>query len=248
MIHICTLKYGTKYNSKNVNNLYNSIKRDCKEFKFHCLTDDALNLHPDINIITFEKDFYDFIHWNKLRFYDGNFINAKIGDEIVILDIDQEFIGDASKIIEYPVQKNEHLFAYRWWAIAKEVCPINAGVQKFLYDGSQKYVFDKFIENPDKWLIYYYWYYGKIKVNEKVRRLGFGEQNFIFDTMKNTHKIVYFPKKYVIRLDFTPDQFEALKHKYNNEFSADLIVNNQPNPESVLVHYTGEGNDVLQKN
>ena len=161
MIHICTLKYGTKYSFKNVNNLYNSIKNDCKEFKFHCLTDDKTGLHPDINVIKFEKDFYDFIHWNKLRFYDGNFINATLGDEIVILDIDQEFIGNASKIIEYPVQKNEHTFAYRWWGQAKDICPINAGTQKFLYDGSQKYVLDKFMENPDKWLIYYYWYYNK---------------------------------------------------------------------------------------
>ena len=247
MIHICTLKYGTKYSSKNVNNLYNSIKKDCKGFKFHCLTDDKTGLHPDINVIKFEKDFYDFIHWNKLRFYDGNFINAILGDEIVILDIDQEFIGNASKIIEYPVQKNEHTFAYRWWGIAKEVCPINAGTQKFLYDESQKYVLDKFMENPDKWLIYYYWYYNKITSNEKIRRLGFGEQNFIFDTINDTHKIVYFPKKYIIRLDFTSEELKDLKQKYNYEFTDELIINGKPNPESILVHYTGEGHDIPQK-
>jgi hypothetical protein len=245
MIHVCTLKYGTKYSSENVNSLYNAIKRDCKEFNFHCLTDDKRDLNPEINVIKFEEDTYDLTHWNKLRFYNGKFIEAEYGDEIVILDIDQTFIGDSSKIVECPVKSGEHLFAYRWWSEGKSECPINAGTQKFLYDGSQKYILDKFLGNPDKWLIYYHWYYNSINTSEKVRRIGFGEQNFIFDNLKHTHTISYFPKQSIINLSTNHIRLNIFKNRYYNEFSEELIIDNKLNQASVLVHCTGPGNDVF---
>jgi hypothetical protein len=79
---------------------------------------------------------------------------------------------------------------------------------------------------------------------EKVRRIGFGEQNFIFDTIKNTHTVSYFSKQSIINLSSNQDQLNIFKNKYYNEFSEELIINGKPNPASVLVHYTGKGNDV----
>ena len=44
MIHILTLKVGTKYSADYVNKLYNSIKRNTtKEFKLYCYTEDGKN-------------------------------------------------------------------------------------------------------------------------------------------------------------------------------------------------------------
>jgi len=240
MIHICTLKYGTKYSSQNVNGLYDSVKKDCKEFNFYCLTDDVTNLYPDINILKINDNLGFYSYFNKLRFYDGDFMGANYGDEIIILDIDLKFVGDSSKIIEYPVQKSEHLFEYRWSSGRKFLCPINSGVQKFLYDGSQKYVLDQFMENPDKWLLH------DLKtINDGGQ---FGDQTFVYDRLKHTHHIKYFPKQSIVRLKKSQSSMEKLKRMYNDEFSDELFINNQLNPATVLVHYSGEDNDVFDVN
>ena len=55
MIHVCTLKYGSKYSSHNVNTLYNSISKSCS-VKFYCLTDDVSDLHKDIITLSVEDN------------------------------------------------------------------------------------------------------------------------------------------------------------------------------------------------
>ena len=242
-IHICTLKYGNKYSYKNVNNLYTSISNHCHNFKFHCLTDDSSDLNENINVITIKENLNELIHWNKLRFYDGEFISANYGDEIIIMDIDQMFIGNSSKIINHPIKKGEHLFAYRWWTAHKHMCPINGGLQKFVYDGSQKYVLDKFMSAPSKWMMHYHLLTLQNKTTEYVRP-KYGEQNFIYDNFKQSHSIKYFPKELVIKLSNDPILLDKLKQRYKKECSEELYIDGRISPSAVLVHYAGEGNDL----
>jgi hypothetical protein len=240
MIHICTLKYGTKYSFENVNNLYNSIKKDCKEFKFHCLTDDETNLDPNINIIKIKDDLSFYGYFNKLRFYDNKFINAKDGDEIIILDIDQSFIGNSSKIVECEVKELEHLFEYRWSSQRRNICPINSGVQKFICDKSRKYILNEFMENSDKWLLYDF----KAILNGDQ----FGDQTFTYDRLKNTHTIKFFPKQSIVRLRNNHRSMANIKKRYFEEFSEDLFFGTKLNPATVLIHYSGDTNDVFDAN
>ena len=59
MTSICTLlKKGPKYGTKDVNNIFRSLKKHTtKPFKFYCYTDyDTEFLDEDINIIELEND------------------------------------------------------------------------------------------------------------------------------------------------------------------------------------------------
>jgi hypothetical protein len=239
--HICTVKYGNKYTSDNVNTLYDTIKKTCHNFKFYCLTDDSTGLYPNINIINIEEDLFIKRHWNKLRFFDPAFIHASPEDDIIIMDIDQLFIGDASKIINHP---NESVTCcFRWWTNQKTACPISGGLIKFKADGSTKYLIDKFLLEPNKWLMYYH-------IESKLKRYPenilpyCGEQNFIYHNLIKSHSIKFFPKEYVVKYDGRNDFMESQKQLYSKRVGGELLVNGNLNPRTVLVHFSGVGNDV----
>ena len=57
MIHILTLKCGTKYDYRSVNVLKRSIETHYnKPFTFYCMTDDPKGLDSDIVVLPMEED------------------------------------------------------------------------------------------------------------------------------------------------------------------------------------------------
>jgi hypothetical protein len=243
MIHVCTLKYGSKYSSHNVNALYNSISKSCS-VKFYCLTDDVSDLHKDIITLSVEDNLHEYTHWNKLRFYDPSFINASSDDIIIIMDIDQIFVGDPKIIIEHPVKPTEHLCAFRWWSAHSNMCPINGGLQKFVADGSQTHLWEKFKKDPKKWMIHYHTLSVMGKTKEAIR-IGYGEQNYIYDNIKRTHTITYFPKESLGKLSKDPIMMTKLINRYKTGVGEDLLIDGKINPKIALVNFSGAENDVF---
>ena len=67
MNHVVCVKWGSKYTAKYVNVLKNMVARHTTvAYKFSCLTDDATDLDPEINVIKLPKDPWIKTWWSKL--------------------------------------------------------------------------------------------------------------------------------------------------------------------------------------
>jgi hypothetical protein len=153
-------------------------------------------------------------------------------------------VGDSRIIIEHPVKPKEHLCAYRWWSAHSDMCPINGGLQKFIADGSQKYLWDLFKTDPHKWMTHYNLLSLTGKTNEAIR-LGYGEQNYIYDRISKTHNVVFFPKESLGKLSKDPIMMQKLINRYKTGVGEDLIINGKINPKIALVNFSGADNDVF---
>ena len=244
MIHICTLKYGIKYPSKNVNRLYDSVKH-IPDIRFICMTEDPSGLDENIVIIPIGEDPLLKRQWNKLRFFDPSFIGALPEDEIIIMDIDQVFVGDPGKIINYPVRSGEQLYAFRWWT-NQIGTPINSGISKFKADGTNIHVLQKFLENPNYWMMHYHLGSKAGKYKEYFPPF-FGEQRFIWQHLRKTHNIVFWPKEYIAKFDASLGFMDKQCELYRDRVGGELIIDGKLNPRTSLVHFSGLHNDYSHK-
>ena len=230
MLLICTLKYGDKYPASMVNRLYHSIKETNLDFKFFCLTENSQDLDPDINVLHIEEDLRIWRHWNKLRFFDPEFIGATSDDYTIVMDIDQMFISDPSPLLNHSVGHGL-LSANRWWINDKKGCPINGGFYKFK-STNMKSVYDRFVEDPDRWMVHY--------VNTGAAKVGMGEQNFVCD---NSPSVETVPFEMVVKYDASI--INNLCAKYKAATKKDFIVGGKINKEAILVHFCGMDNKKL---
>jgi hypothetical protein len=202
------------------------------------LTDDPAGLNSNINILTIDEPLETYMHWNKMRFYDSKFVNAVADDEIIILDIDQKFNHDPSPIIKYPVESKQFLTAYRWWSAHDKMCPMNGGLQKFKADDSLVYLWKNFLQNPKKTMMHYHLQSRLGKTNEAIR-FNYGEQNYIYDNVKKSHNVIYYPLTWVGK-----DSNESeMKSKLRNRYTKATGLSYDPS-SMILINYSGEGNDV----
>jgi hypothetical protein len=202
------------------------------------LTDAPAGLNSNINILTIDESLETYMHWNKMRFYDSKFVSARAEDDIIILDIDQKFNDDASPIIKYPVESKQFLTAYRWWSAHTKTCPMNGGLQKFKADNSLVYLWEKFLQNPKKVMMHYCLQSIKGKTKEIVRP-NYGEQNYIYDNVKNTHKIIYYPLTWVGKDSHNTEMQSILRNRFNKATGLSYDFTN-----FILINYSGENNDV----
>lgn len=238
MIHVCCVKFGTRYPSEQVNRLFASVKLSCENVSFWCATDNPSGLDDYVNTIYIDPIYFDkYIHWSKLKFFDPQFINANQSDEIIIMDIDQEFVADPKPIIEFPIQEDEVGLVYRWWTNQKYGCPISGGYYKFKANGSTKHLSDKFGSDPDYWVDYYFKNQTVLETI-KPRR---GEQNFVYDNLRKSHRIKIIPKETVVKIN--SDLEKLLMSLYAKRIGGDLLVDGKPNPRTILVHYANTGNE-----
>lgn len=238
MIHVCCVKFGTRYPSEQVNRLFASVKLSCENVSFWCATDNPSGLDDYVNTIYIDPIYFDkYIHWSKLKFFDPQFINANQSDEIIIMDIDQEFVADPKPIIEFPIQEDEVGLVYRWWTNQKYGCPISGGYYKFKANGSTKHLSDKFGSDPDYWVDHYFKNQTVLETI-KPRR---GEQNFVYDNLRKSHRIKIIPKETVVKIN--SDLEKLLMSLYAKRIGGDLLVDGKPNPRTILVHYANTGNE-----
>jgi len=87
MLNIYTVKWGNKYNASHVNQLLESCLQHIScDFTFHCLTEDAKDLDPSINVISFPggNDLQKW--WNKMYLFDTSLVIQK--GEKLFFDLD----------------------------------------------------------------------------------------------------------------------------------------------------------------
>ena len=143
MIDVVCLKWGHKFSSEYVNNLFSGIERNSTvPFKFHCFTDndsgilENITCHklPDLDITGW---------WYKLWLF-SNDMPFKLGDRIMFFDLDTLVTGNIDDILEYD-------------------CPYDlTGLRNFFYPdkfasgllmwrhGTQTQVWTEFLSEPRK--------------------------------------------------------------------------------------------------
>lgn len=230
MIKIFCLYYEGKYTKDYVDKLYRGIKRNCKvPFRFYAYSDTPVMCDHMIML----RDTLPG-HWHKIKFFDKKFTGE--GD-IIVMDIDQVIVGDITEMIEYPVGNNELVSYDKWWTDDRATT-INGGWYKFKA-GDFQCVWDKYIENPDKWSNHYF-------ETGVVHYRLFGEQNFVEDTIReNGGKVTTMPGEWVCKLTHDEDNNEKIQRRYVKKFGEHyLILGDEFNPKVKIVHFANPNNDV----
>lgn len=110
-VNILCLKWGTRYGAHYVNILHRSVRRHLKRpFLFHCCTEDATGLDPEVNVIPFpadpgmpEKRGWPDIMVKLLVTKDG--FGGLVGPTL-FLDLDVAIMDDMSPFFDFQPGKN----------------------------------------------------------------------------------------------------------------------------------------------
>lgn len=95
-MNIIFVKWGTKYSSEQVNNLYESI-RTYTDTDCYCYTDDDSGLNPNIKIIPIPTKPALKVWWNKLAMFSKDF---PLSGKTLYLDIDTVIKDNPLQILE----------------------------------------------------------------------------------------------------------------------------------------------------
>ena len=239
MLKICTVFFEGKYHPNSVSKLYRSLKEHSKvPFEFICLADrgvDADVVYPYNHHSNIKK------HWHKLKFFSSQFANQSPGDDIIIMDIDQQIVGNVDEILTWPVKEGEILTYDSWWNdksnefADKVVLPINGGFYKFK-SGSFNYIWDDFALNPEYWQLHYY---EKGDVHYKY----YGEQNYVYWKLdEHKVKINYLPAQWIVKYTNEHRQNISLNKMYSKLFNTDYMIMGEPNEKIKIIHYLGPNN------
>src|SRR6056300_1370350 len=113
MLKICTVYFEGLYKSENVSKLYRSLKENSTvPFEFICLSD--TDVEADV-VLPYNHHSNIKKHWHKLKYFSPQFAYQNPGDDIIIMDIDQQIVGNVDEILNYPVKEGELLTYNSWW-------------------------------------------------------------------------------------------------------------------------------------
>lgn len=162
--------------------------------------------------ITWIREPYDQkikLQWNKM--YP---MSLDIDEPVVVMDIDLLLINDYKKLFDYPIQRGEFLGIPSWWRDTPGY-QINGGFFKY-YPKDCKYIYDKFMSDPEYWQEYY------IKNGTTIGPVN-GEQHFVQDTAKERLTIKTVPESWVCRwsnsYNMTEAQYDDWKYTINKKYT-----------------------------
>ena len=164
MIHILTLKCGTKYDYRSVNILKRSIETYYnKPFTFYCMTDDPKGLDSDIVVLPMEEDFkYNF---NTLSMVKSGFAGIPDGSDCVLMDIDIEVMSDPSIVFDHKLQPNTIGFIHKWWQYPYQKGSFICGMIYRYTAGELDCFYQRFVKDPEHYTTHY------PKVNQQEYKL-----------------------------------------------------------------------------
>ena len=236
MLKICTVYFKGFYTPDYVSKLYRSLKRNSTiPFQFICLSD--TDVEADI-VLPYNHHSHIRKHWHKLKFFSPQFAYQQPDDDIIIMDIDQIITNNIDDLINFKVTNNELITYDSWWS--KDL-KINGGFYKFK-SGSLKFVWDRFIENPEFWQMYYY--------NQGIVHFKYyGEQNFVYQCMLDHNtKITLTPGKWLTK--YTDDYRKNLElnRLYSKKFDTDYMILDDVNKYIKIIHFTGINKTIHNSN
>ena len=235
MLKICTVYFDGIYTPDYVSKLYRSLKRNSKvPFEFICLSD--TDVEADLVLPLKHNSIKK--HWHKLKFFSPNFAYQEPDDDIIIMDIDQVIVGDVEKLLNYPVHSNELISYDSWW---DKNLKINGSFYKFK-SGRLKFVWDRFIENPEYWQLFYY--------NQGiVHKKYYGEQNFVYQCMLDKDiEVTTIPGKWLGLYDYDYKKNLDIQKMYCDKFKTDYMIMGDTHKYLKVVNFAGPGKTIHQSN
>lgn len=145
-VSIVCFKYGTKYDDRYVQVLYNMVKRHCSlNFKFYCITDDLKQNIDNVNSIYLDNGLVGW--WNKLYIFSPEF---PVDGPVLYLDLDIVIHDNIDEIVS---------FAGEDWVICQDFTrarrvrniQYNSSVFKFTPSAYMSKIWNQFIHNRTEW-------------------------------------------------------------------------------------------------
>lgn len=167
--------------------------------------------------------------WNKLVP-----MSLDIDEPVVVIDIDMSFINDYMDAINYPIQRGEFIGAYCWW---NDVDPklgyrLQGGFQKY-YPKDCKYIYDKFVSDPEYWMEYY------IKNGTTCGPVN-GEQYFVEDSVKERLKLKFLPETWMTNWHWAAQYNEKRVLDANLKYPGQwLYLGGEFHQDVRLLHFQG---------
>lgn len=96
-MNIIFVKWGTKYSSEDVNNLFSNLKKYNNTYSYYCYTDNPQGLNKHIGVIWIPSSPILKKWWNKLRMFAQEF---PLEGECMFFDIDTVIKNDPFKILD----------------------------------------------------------------------------------------------------------------------------------------------------
>lgn len=186
--------------------------------------EDYINSKID-NVTWIREESIGKLQWNKLIP-----MSLDIDDPVCVIDIDIALINDYMDMINYPIERGEFVAAQRWWyEIADPRYKLQGGFQKY-YPKDCRYIYDKFVSNPEYWMEYY------IKNGTTIGPVN-GEQYFVQDSVEERLKLKYLPATWTTTWEDFGELKEDFLVKCNIAYPGEYAYIDGFNPEIRLVHY-----------
>lgn len=180
MIHVFTLKYGDRYKSELVNDLFDAF--NYPDVQFYCYTENRKDLNSAIHAIDLKFRDDIFKHWYKIDFFQKNFVKYQPGDQCIILDIDQVVVDNIEPLLYFETPANT-LVTYKPWYESE--LRVQGGFYKFNCN-EFSHIYDRFYSDPARYQTQYY-------NNGDVVHEYYGEQNFVDECVES---VVHMPEEW----------------------------------------------------
>lgn len=182
VLEIICYKWGTKYPAEDVNILQSMVAKNLSiPHRFHCITDDAAGLNPDVNIHQLPDLGFDGI-WRKLWTFSDGFLGLD-GSLVVSLDLDVVIVDSLDFIAERP--ELDFVIARNWSRnLETKGGARGSGSLYRLRVGSMAEIWEQFITDPNAAIE---------KFHGKNREIG--EQNWLENHVKEWN---FFPENKVV--------------------------------------------------
>lgn len=166
------------------------------------------------------------LQWNKMV---G--MSLDMDEPLVVMDVDVILNGNYMDMINYPIERGEFVCMNAWWTdTSKQEYCINGGFYKY-YPRDCKYIWDKFMADPEYWQNYYI-------ENGTTHGPVNGEQYFIEDSINQKLKPVYLPQEWYGKMIQNPTRkwVEECNEAYPGDWFYDYNKR-EFNSEVKFIHY-----------
>ena len=151
MLNIISVKWGTKYSSNDVNNLYKMVQKNLSiPFTFYCLTENPPGLDAGVLPIQITEDLEGV--WNKLLLFK----EFKEGTNLYF-DIDTIIQNPIDSLLDY-VSDNLTMVKCYWKDIEADLpewVPTLRNSSILLWKGDLSYIWEEFNKDPDANMVRY---------------------------------------------------------------------------------------------
>lgn len=153
-----------------------------------------------------------------------------IDGPVCVIDIDICLINDYMDMINYPIEPGQFVAAQAWWKDGEGDYSLQGSFQKY-YPKDCRYIYDKFVSDPEYWQEYY------IKNGTTIGPVN-GEQYFVEDSVRERLELKFLPQTWISRWDYQGFHDQDFQASANAHYPGEwLYLGGEFNPHVRLLHF-----------